>query len=247
MLNSDTRTLLVNLADRYETADFIVGDPSWFMHQVKGKLNQEAMAFIASCLSYGSRKQFMPKIEWFLTQSAGQVDHWVRSGLWRTCVPDDASRCFYRLYTFHHIHQLLNAYQQIMADYGSLGEMVGRQATDALTAIQAICRAFAQRGSTGVIPKDASSACKRVCMFLRWMVRENSPVDLGLWAHFIHRRTLIMPLDTHVLSQSCRLGLLNSKTASMSAARRLTQVLAEVFHDDPLRGDFALFGYGVNN
>jgi uncharacterized protein (TIGR02757 family) len=79
------------------------------------------------------------------------------------------------------------------------------------------------------------------------MVRDNSPVDLGLWADFIDRKTLIIPLDTHVLSQSVRLGLLNSKTASMATARRLTAALSTVFPDDPLRGDFALFGYGVNN
>ena len=72
-------------------------------------------------------------------------------------------------------------------------------------------------------------------------------VDLDLWADYINRRTLIMPLDTHVLTQACRLQLLTSKTASMSAAIKLTQSLAEVFPDDPLRGDFALFGYGVNN
>ena len=83
-------------------------------------------------------------------------------------------------------------------------------------------------------------------MFLRWMVRDNSPVDIGLWSDFIDRRTLVMPLDTHVVQQSMRLGLLESAAASMSAARRLTVTLAEVFPDDPLKGDFALFGYGVN-
>ena len=82
---------------------------------------------------------------------------------------------------------------------------------------------------------------------LRWMVRDCSPVDLGLWGDFIDKRTLIMPLDTHVLQQSVKLGLLSCGTASMSAARRLTEALSEVFPDDPLRGDFALFGYGVEN
>ena len=83
-------------------------------------------------------------------------------------------------------------------------------------------------------------------MFMRWMVRDSSPVDLGLWTRFIDKRTLIMPLDTHVVQQSQRLGLLRSRTASMSAARRLTQAMLEVFPADSLKGDFALFGYGVN-
>ena len=82
-------------------------------------------------------------------------------------------------------------------------------------------------------------------MFLRWMVRSGSPVDLGLWADFIDRRTLIMPLDTHVLAESQRLGLLKCGSATMSAARRLTQSMLEIFPNDPLKGDFALFGYGI--
>ena len=79
------------------------------------------------------------------------------------------------------------------------------------------------------------------------MVRSGSPVDLGLWSDTIDRRTLVMPLDTHVIHQAVRLGLLSGTSASMSVARRLTASFAEVFPDDPLRGDFALFGYGVNH
>lgn len=66
---NDTKTLLIGYAEKYETEEFINGDPSWFMHQVTGTENQEAMAFIASCLSYGSRKQFMQKIQMILDWS----------------------------------------------------------------------------------------------------------------------------------------------------------------------------------
>ena len=52
-----THQLLQQYAERYETADFLIDDPSWFMHQVNGIKNQEAMAFIASSLSYGNRSQ----------------------------------------------------------------------------------------------------------------------------------------------------------------------------------------------
>ena len=83
-------------------------------------------------------------------------------------------------------------------------------------------------------------------MFLRWMVRDNSAVDLGLWSE-IDKRTLIIPMDTHVMQQAVILGLLNNKTASMKAAQKLSSKMAEFFPDDPIKGDFALFGYGVNN
>ena len=247
MISKATQQLLRRYAAEYEPAAFIEGDPSWFMHQVSGSENQEAMAFIASCLSYGSRKQFMPKIQWLLERAEGKVDEWVRSGAFADDLPAGDSRCFYRLYTVGQMHRLLQAYRRVMLEYGSLGEYVSSNACDGLAAIEVICRVFGQEGASGIVPQDAQSACKRVCMFLRWMVRDSSPVDLGIWSSFIDKRTLVMPLDTHVVQQATRLGLLQSATASMSAARRLTAALAEVFPDDPLKGDFALFGYGVNH
>ena len=226
-INISTRELLIQYAEKYETADFINGDPSWFMHQVSGAKNQEAMAFIAASLSYGSRQQFMKKIQLILDWAQGDVD-----------IPD-AVVCS--------SDETASLVQQLLNEYGTLGDYVRGEANDTLGAVDAICRYFGSRGISVIIPKDTTSACKRVCMFLRWMVRTNSPVDLGLWADFIDRRSLIIPLDTHVLQQSERLGLITSKTASMTAARKLSAVLATIFPDDPLKGDFALFGHGVNS
>ena len=84
-------------------------------------------------------------------------------------------------------------------------------------------------------------------MFLRWMVRKESPVDLGLWNDIIDQRTLIMPLDTHVIQEANRLGLIKTKSTSMKVACELTEKLRKIFPEDPLKGDFALFGYGINN
>ena len=84
-------------------------------------------------------------------------------------------------------------------------------------------------------------------MFLRWMVRKDSPVDLGLWNNIIDQRTLIIPLDTHVIQEANRLGLIKTKSTSMKVACELTEKLRKIFPEDPLKGDFALFGYGINN
>lgn len=238
---------LTRYARQYETTAFLNGDPSWFMHQVEGWENQETMAFLASCLSYGSRKQFFPKIQQLLDYSEGAVYEWVRDGHFcRHFSPNDES-CFYRLFTRATMYWFLSVYQQLLAEYGTLGGYIRQTATDGLSAVQAICGYFGSNGIQVVVPKDARSACKRVCMFLRWMVRSNSPVDLGLWSGFIDRRTLIMPLDTHVVSEAIRLGLLTSRSTTMVAALRLTESLAHIFPDDPLKGDFALFGYGINH
>ncbi len=246
-MDAKTKKILTAYADRYETASFIEGDPSWFMHQVRGKANQEATAFVASALSFGSRAQFLPKIQWLLDRAEGNLDRWIRTGAFEKDVKPDDERCFYRFFTYATMNAFFAAYKGIMDEHGSLGGFVkSRCEGDAVKAVAAICARFCEGGSCGVIPQDHHSACKRVCMFLRWMVRENSPVDLGLWSDFIDRRTLVVPLDTHVLQEAKKLGLLKSSCASMSAARRLTAALAEAFPDDPSRGDFALFGYGVS-
>ena len=245
-MDNNLKQRIIYLAEKYETNDFLPADPSSFMHKVKGSRNQEAMAFLASCLSYGSRKQFFPKIQFLLDAAKGEIDHWVRSGEWKDCL-HDSTDCYYRLYTCHDMYQLLTAYQTMLIEYGSMKDFIRQEnATTAIETVAALCRFFADHDASKIIPKNTSSACKRVCMFLRWMVRSDSPVDLGLWADLIDRRSLIMPLDTHVVQEAQRMGLLNSRTASMSTARRLTDVMVEIFPEDPLKGDFALFGLGLD-
>jgi len=246
-MRQEIAELLRNYAQRYETKDFLNGDPSWFMHQVYGDINRETTAFVASALSYGSRAQFLPKISWMLDRAEGDIYEWVKQGAFETDFRNDEMGSFYRLYSYRTMNTFLRALQKLLVEYESLGTFVKESGNDGLSAVSSLCEWFAAEGATLVVPKDTKSACKRLCMFLRWMVRSDSPVDLGLWSKFIDRRTLIIPLDTHVLQQSVRLGLLNSKTATMSTAIRLTKTLAEIFPEDPLKGDFALFGYGVNN
>lgn len=236
---------IIYLAEKYETTEFLPADPSSFMHKVSGKANQEAMAFVASCLSYGSRKQFFPKIQFILDASNSKVEQWLRFGEWTKAIPDSPD-CYYRLYTFHDMHCLLSAYNQMLNDFGSMKEFIRQNANNGFEAVAALCNFFAEKGASKIVPKNTTSACKRICMFLRWMVRSDSPVDLGLWSDIIDRRTLIMPLDTHVVQEACRMGLLTGSTTSMSTARRLTDKMLEIFPDDPLKGDFALFGLGVD-
>ena len=246
-MDAETKATLRRCAEKYERRSFIEGDPSWFMHQAKGARNQEATAFVASALSFGSRAQFLPKVQWIVDRAGGDVDRWIRAGAFERDFHPDDGRCFYRFFTHAAMNSFLRAYRGVMDEFSSLGEFVRQQSEgNAVKAVDAICRRFHEAGSDAVIPKDPKSACKRVCMFLRWMVRSGSPVDLGLWSGFLDRRTLVIPLDTHVLQEAKKLGLLKGSAASMCAARRLTAALAEVFPDDPAKGDFALFGAGVD-
>ncbi|SFF94588.1 TIGR02757 family protein [Prevotella sp. KH2C16] len=238
-----TQKRLITLAEHYETTAFLNGDPSWFMHQVEDTRNQETIALIASSLSYGNRKLFMPRIQYLLDLSDGRPYDWILSGDYQAAIPDD-NACFYRLQTHHHIRELLRGIRQMLREHGSIGGYVRIRASTGLEAVDALTRYFRHYDVEHLIPKDSKSCCKRLCMYLRWMVRTDSPVDLGLWT-FIDKSTLIMPLDTHVLEEAAKLKLMNSKSATMAAAIRLTEELRKTFKDDPLRGDFALFGHGM--
>ena len=237
-----TTELLKSLAARYETPAFLPADPSWFMHQVDGSLNQETTAFIASSLSYGSRKQFFPKIQYVLDSADGNVYDWVRSRAFDKDIPD-STKCYYRLYTCHTMNMFLHGLSDMINDHGSIKNfMTYSNVSDGLSAVKALTSFFAAKGIETIIPKNTSSACKCVCMFLRWMVRSDSPVDLGLWSDIIDRRTLIMPMDTHVIQEAVKLELMSKASSSMTAAIKLTDKMREIFPDDPLKGDFALFG-----
>lgn len=248
VLNEKLLALLRRLADKYEAADFLNGDPSWFMHQVSGRENREVMGFLASVLSYGRRDLFFPKIQYMLDRSGGEPFRWVLEKAYERDIPDD-DRCYYRLYSNRMMRRLLAATRELLAEYGSLGGFVkakapGRTTLEALTALSAH---YLGHGIKGMVASPRTSVAKRPCMFMRWMVRPGSPVDLGLWSAFIDRGTLFIPMDTHVLQEARRLGLINSKSASWHTVEQLTDSLREAFPDDPVRGDFALFGVGVDN
>lgn len=89
------------------------------------------------------------------------------------------------------------------------------------------------------------SACKRLNMFLRWMVRKDeNGVDFGLWQH-ISPSQLVCPMDVHVSRVAARLGLISKPEANWSTAVELTDRLREMDPEDPVKYDFALFGLGV--
>ena len=151
-LDRATRLMLVRYATHYETAGFLDGDPSWFMHQVDGDANREAVAFVASGLSFGNRRQFMPKIQRLLDCADGDMDAWVRNGGFERDMPCGCADCFYRFFTHADMHGFFCAYRRLMEEYGTLGEYVRRNAEgDGYRSIAAICRWFATSGSGGVL------------------------------------------------------------------------------------------------
>jgi len=93
---------------------------------------------------------------------------------------------------------------------------------------------------------ELNSSCKRLNMFLRWMVRNDSKgVDFGIWKN-ISPSQLICPLDVHLARVAKKTGLLSRNNADWAAAVELTENLKQLDPDDPVKYDFALFGLGVS-
>lgn len=243
--DSRTRARLRRLAAKYETAAFADGDPIRFLRTASGP-GVETMAFVAACLSYGSRKQFLPKIQELVDMAGGDVHGWILEGRYARRFRAGDGRSFYRLFSYGRMHELFAALRALLRRHGGLGAFLrANGATTAPAALCALCGAFAGKAAP-IVPKDCSSACKRLCLFLRWMVRDGSPVDYGLWSDWFDKSTLIVPLDIHVLRQARNLGLVRTNAATMHTALEITARLAEAFPGDPCRGDFALYGLGID-
>ena len=233
---------LKTAADKYECPSFIEGDPIRFPHRYGKARDIEVSAFISAWMAYGSRKVFLEVLERLhrIMDGAGGPYRFVVSGSWRSLKNEG---CLYRFYKWADFIALCRRLADVYSRFESLEELfVPGEPLD--NGVVRLCSEF--EGVNGIPVAGSTSANKRLYMFLRWMVRYDSPVDLGLWKDFIDKRTLVMPLDTHVLSESVRFGLAEGKCASMAAAVRLTRKVAEIFPDDPLKADFALFGAGVS-
>lgn len=120
---------------------------------------------------------------------------------------------------------------------------IQKEYTSCISLLEALISLFPnQKG----IPLNTTSACKRLCLLLRWLIRKDSIVDLGIW-NLLPQSELLIPLDTHVFRMAKELNLTNRKQADMKTAVEISNKLKEVFPDDPTLGDFALFGYGIDH
>ena len=240
---------LEELAQKYEVHDFVLQDPSQFLFwyddfpELKNPRNVECAAFVAAMLSFGNRKQFIPKIQGILELSLdeGGIADWCLNGAKNFPF---GSKKFYRFYSYDDLHTFFDEIAEILKKSGSLGEHFCKiyQNEDETPLHRIVSQSFPK---SAIVPKGKNSANKRVNMFLRWMVRQNSPVDLGTWK-WANPKDLLIPLDVHVLSEAKKLSLIpeNAKP-SLKTALLLTEKLKTIWKDDPCKGDFALFGLGV--
>ena len=242
----NTIDLIRDLADRYESADFLQKDPSQFMHRYDSVREAETVAFISANLAFGRREQILSHISLILDECKSSPSEWIVSEKYNDFFPkNDLS--FYRMYTNTDMRLFFDTLRDILLENESLGiffhEKWEKEPDKSLYLHQVIASAFSSECK--LLPHSKDSAAKKLNMLLRWLVRDNSPVDLGLWTWF-DKKNLLMPLDTHVMQQSCRLGLISSKSANLRTAVEVTKKVAEIFPGDPTKADYALFGLGVS-
>lgn len=238
-------------AEQYETAEFIQSDPVQIPHRYDSRVNIEISAFVTAWIAWGNRKQIIKKAD-FIDREIfkGEPYHYiVGNTVERGNRPEweqykGSTDCLYRTFTFGDFHDLCARLYDVYTSAENMEAAIKKaHETNGETALATLQSLF---GSMNGIPDfETQSACKRLCLFLRWMCRKGSPVDFGLW-DVCDPRNLIIPLDTHVHKQAIRLGLTKRRTPDLRTAIEITDRFAEVFPDDPAKGDFSLFGYGVN-
>lgn len=239
-------------AEQYETADFINADPVQIPHRYDSRVNIEISAFVTAWIAWGNRKQIIKKAD-FIDREIfkGEPYHYiVGNTVERGNRPEweqykGSTDCLYRTFTFGDFHDLCARLYDVYTSAENMEAAIKKvRETNGETALTTLQSLF---GFVNGIPDfETQSACKRLCLFLRWMCRKGSPVDFGLW-DVCDPRNLIIPLDTHVHKQALRLRLVKRRTPDLQTAIEITDRFAEIFPDDPTKGDFALFGYGVNN
>ena len=114
-----------------------------------------------------------------------------------------------------------------------------RDSIEGLTDMEIRCRIFGQK-------EDRKAPNKKISMMKRWLVRDDGRVDLGVWKESDKTR-LILPLDVHVYDQATALGLTGRRQKDIVTAQEITDAFKEIWPEDPCKGDFALFGYGVTH
>lgn len=248
----NTKEYMDKLVKEYETENFIDADPVRFIHKLNEKKDIEIAGFIAAAFAYGSRKAFIPKLNHLYTIMNEKPYEFVMNFTKENHSLDDFN---YRFSKGVDIVQILLILKELykteslekLFEHGwkQHGNVKGMQQT-VIDYFYSRVELPVTKGFYHLLPNPSkNSACKRLNMFLRWMIRGGC-VDHGIWK-FMKPSNLLIPLDVHVARVSRNLGLITRKQNDYRTVIELTEKLKEFDPQDPVKYDFAMFGYGVNN
>lgn len=241
-------------ADKFNQSGFIELDPVSIPHQYSKLQDIEIMGFWTAMLAWGNRKsitQSAQKLSALMDHQPYQFilghqekDRQIFSGfVHRTFNSTDA---IYFLEFFQKYYQNHNSLEDAFAQHLKAGD---QNVEKALLGFHEMFfdHPFAPaRTRKHVATPLRKSTCKRLNMFLRWMVRKDDKgVDFGLW-NKIKPSQLLLPLDVHVDKVARRLNLIERKQTDWLTVIELTERMKSLDAEDPVKYDFALFGLGVD-
>jgi uncharacterized protein (TIGR02757 family) len=228
-------------------------DPLQFPHLFNNKKDIEVMAFIASIFAYGNIKQIINSLNKFLLIAENKPHNFIIN-----FKKLNKKYFIHRFYSEADVQKLFILLQIVYNENGSLKNLFlagyDKDHANLKNAITHFSNFFLKkaeaefreisRGIKFMFPlPEKGSACKRMNLFLRWMVRKDE-LDFGLWRE-IPASKLIIPVDTHILKICRKFKLTKRKNVSWKMAEEITENLKKYDAEDPVKYDFALCHIGM--
>ncbi|MBP1617161.1 MAG: hypothetical protein H6Q14_988 [Bacteroidetes bacterium] len=251
MLNSfELKQFLDNKVEQYNTLSFIESDPVFVPHCFEKKQDIEIMGLFASIFAWGQRKTIISKSLELAKRMDGKPFDFVKNH----SENDLKSLLGFKhrtfndmdlLYSIDFLHRHYNQFDSLETAFFYEPDVSVESALIHFRNYFFDSEDAPMRTRKHVSSPAQKSACKRLNMFLRWMVRrDDKGVDFGIWQN-VKPSALICPLDLHVDRTARMLGLLNRNKSDWFAAEELTGNLKTFDEEDPVKYDFALFGVSI--
>lgn len=243
------KNILEELYARYNCREYVHPDPLEFLYNYSNARDVEIAGLIASSLAYGNVKQILKSVD--------KVLSWLAPSPYNYLKKTDHPLMQKHFKNFKHrftkgddISYLLSGIKSALEKHGSLENCflagLKKEHETVIEALSAFKNHLDLDLDLNLLPSPhKGSACKRLNLFLRWMVRKDS-VDLGIWRK-VPKRKLIVPLDTHMHKIGLKLGFTKRKQANMKTAIEITRAFAKYAPDDPVKYDFVLTRFGIHD
>lgn len=240
---TDVKAYLDEWVERINQPSYVEKDPVQFPLRYKKPQDIEVAAFLTATITWGNRRMILRSAEKMFAKMGDSPYDYILSGGYETLGSGNIHRTFFEpdlLYLCQGLHDYYAATDKSLETLFTGGETLW----EGLVEFRRVM-AVANNGvfSKHVSNPMANSACKRLHLALRWLVRQDGVVDAGIWKK-IKPSQLYIPLDVHVGRVSRELGILERRQNDRKAVESLTTVLKGFCPEDPVKYDFALFGIG---
>ncbi len=253
MKHEEIYQLLESQLQKYNQLSFIVDDPISIPHLFTKKQDIEITGLWASVLAWGQRKTIINKCKELIRYMDNAPFDFICNHTENDLKPFLAfkHRTFNADDTLYFIEFFRDYYSTNESLETAFSQFLFPEDSDTKKALIGFRKlffslpAFPARTVKHISSPESNAACKRLNMFLRWMVRKDkNGVDFGLW-NTIKTSQLVCPCDVHVDRVARKLGLISRKQTDWQTATELTQNLKKFDDEDPVKYDFALFGLGL--